>query len=471
MVGITSYGVYIPYYRLSRDEIARVWGGPSGRGEKAVANWDEDSITMAVAAALDSINSIDRQQIDGCFFASTTSPYREKQAAALVATVVDLRRDIITADSANSLRAGTIALRHALDAIKAGTAKNILVTTADCRLATPQSPLEPNFGDGAASFLIGDSEVAVAVEGSYQVSDEFTDMWRREQDTFVKIWEDRFSLEEGYNRIMAETISGLMKKYNLTPKDFAKVVLYAPDQRSHTVLARRLGFDLKEQLQDPLFTTVGNTGTACAMIGLAAALDEAKPGDRILLANYGDGGDALILQVTEQINKIRNKKNVKHYLESKKMLPNYQRYIYFRRIMPVEEATRPEEIASATHMWRDTSWVLRFHGGRCRQCGKVQIPSGRVCINCQTVDQFDEVRLSDEIGEVFSYNKDHVTTVPDPPNINAVVDFKEGARIVLRVTDRDPDEVRIGMSVEMTFRRIHEAGGFHNYFWKCRPIR
>ncbi len=471
MVGITSYSVYIPYYRLSRDEIARAWGRASGKGEKAVANWDEDSITMAVAASLDCINGVERQKIDGCFFASTTSPYREKQAAALVATVVDLRRDIIAADSANSLRAGTIALRHALDTIKAGTANTILVTTSDCRLATPQSPLEPNFGDGAASFLIGDSEAAVIFEGSYQVSDEFTDLWRREQDTFVRIWEDRFSLEEGYNRIMLETISGLMKKYSLAPKDFAKVVVYAPDQRSHTALARRLGFDLKEQLQDSLFTTVGNTGTACALMGLAAALDESKPGDRILLANYGDGGDAFILRVTEQIDKIRHRKSVKHYLESKRMLPNYQRYLYFRRLMPIEEVSRPQEIANAPQMWRDTNWVLRFHGGRCRQCGKVQVPLGRVCINCQAVDQFDEVRLSDKIGEVFSYNVDHVNTIPDPPNINAVVNFKDGGRIVLRMTDRDPDEVRIGMPVEMTFRRIHEAGGFHNYFWKCRPIR
>ena len=60
MTGIASYGAYIPYFRLSRAEIGKAWGGGGGKGERAVASYDEDSLTMAVAAARDCLKGIDR---------------------------------------------------------------------------------------------------------------------------------------------------------------------------------------------------------------------------------------------------------------------------------------------------------------------------------------------------------------------------------------------------------------------------
>ena len=103
MAGITLYGAYIPLYRLDRAQIANAWGVPGAPGEKAVANYDEDSITMSVAACLDCLGNMDRQQVDGLFLATTTSPFREKQAAAIVARAVDLRPDALTTDYVNSL--------------------------------------------------------------------------------------------------------------------------------------------------------------------------------------------------------------------------------------------------------------------------------------------------------------------------------------------------------------------------------
>ena len=123
MLGILSYGAYVPLYRLGWDEIAKAWGGKAPKGEKAVANHDEDSITKGVEAAINCLGSLDRKEIDGLYLASTTSPYREKQCASLIAAALDLRDDIITCDCTNSLRAGTIALRTALDAVKAGSAR------------------------------------------------------------------------------------------------------------------------------------------------------------------------------------------------------------------------------------------------------------------------------------------------------------------------------------------------------------
>jgi len=91
MVGITSFGTCIPAYRLSRDEIARAWKIKSLGGERAVARYDEDSLTMAVGATLDCIKR-GQHKADGVFFASTTSPYKEKQTAAIIAASADLPR-------------------------------------------------------------------------------------------------------------------------------------------------------------------------------------------------------------------------------------------------------------------------------------------------------------------------------------------------------------------------------------------
>ncbi|MEE8470265.1 MAG: hypothetical protein V3S51_02940 [Dehalococcoidia bacterium] len=139
MIGITSYGAYIPLHRLDRAELFRAWGGILGMsvpGEKAVAGFDEDCVTMAVEAAIDCMGSVDPKAVDGLFFASTTHPYNEKQSSAIISVALDLGREIRAADFGGSLRAGTIAMASAMDAIKAGSAKR---HHGGCRRHTPGS--------------------------------------------------------------------------------------------------------------------------------------------------------------------------------------------------------------------------------------------------------------------------------------------------------------------------------------------
>ncbi|MDP2953734.1 MAG: 3-hydroxy-3-methylglutaryl CoA synthase, partial [Chloroflexota bacterium] len=172
VTGIVSYGAYVPIYRMGRDLIARQWGGSPQAGERSVANFDEDSITMAVEAVVDCLGPLDRHQVDGLYFASTTPPYHEKQSASIVAAACDLRRDIFTAHFTGSLRSATSALRAAQNAIQAGAARRVVVVASDCRQAAPASDLEPLLGDGAAAFLLGDSELVAEMEGSYSLNSE-----------------------------------------------------------------------------------------------------------------------------------------------------------------------------------------------------------------------------------------------------------------------------------------------------------
>jgi hydroxymethylglutaryl-CoA synthase len=471
MIGVTSCGLHIPFYRLSRDKIGETWGRSGIAGERAVANFDEDAITMAVDAGIECLRGADRNQIDALFLASTTLPYKEKQSAAIVAVALDLSAEIMAVDFTSSIRAGTSALLMAINMVKSGAMKKILVIGSDCRLGAPRSDFELNFGDGAVALLVEDSGVAVNVVGSYTITDEIVDLWRTNEDMFVRSWEDRFILTQGYERNLRTAVSRLLKKQGLTPKDFAKAVVYAPDVRSHTAMVRSLGFDLGTQVQEPLFVTIGNTGSAFALLMLLTTLEEAKSGDRILLANYGDGADAFILEVTEHIEELKKRCRIKHYLASKAMLSNYQKYLTFREILATEPARRPGFTSSASILWRDRNGIYKLHAIRCQQCGTVQFPPQRVCINCQCKDQFDEVRLSEKKAEIFSFTQDYVFDSPDPPTVMVVVNFEGDGRMECHLTDRDPNQVKIGMPVEMTFRRLHQAGGFYNYFWKAKPIR
>jgi len=461
MVGITSYGAYVPMLRLAL--------GKPGGPEKAVANWDEDAVTMAVAAAVDCLQGIDRASVDGVLFASTSYPFKEKQGAAIIARALDLRRDVITTDLGDSLRAGTNALRAAADAVKAGSAKRVLVVVGETRMAAPRTAMEAQIGDGAAAFLIGDADVAVGITAAHAVSDEIIDVWRTEGDPFVHSWEDRFVVDHGYRVNVREVVKGLLAKTGLAPKDFARIVLYGPDARSHGTVAKELGLD-PTRLQDPFFGKIGNAGAAFAPLLLAAALEQAKAGERILLVGYGDGADAFVLETTPQVERMEGHRGVGWHLARRADLPGYDMYLRFRQLLATEHDRRAGTGLSATKHFRDRDSDVTLLAQKCRRCGQAQFPHQRVCFKCFAKDEFDHVRLSDKIGTVKSFTFDNFAGSPNPPLVAGIVDV-EGARLYVQMTDVSPKEVKLGMPVELTFRKIHEAGGTPNYFWKSTPVR
>jgi hydroxymethylglutaryl-CoA synthase len=466
MVGIAAYGAYIPMLRLP---LALIGGGKSGGPEKAVANWDEDCVTMAVAAATDCLRGVDRTTVDGVLFASTSYAFKEKQGAAIIARALDLRREVMTADVGDSLRAGTTALRTAVDAVKAGSGRRVLVVAGETRMAAPRTALEANLGDGAAAFLVAADEVAAGLTAMHTVSEEVIDVWRAEGDPFVHAWEERFVVDHGYRQSVREAVRGLLAKSRLAPHDFTRVVLYGPDARSHAALVREVGFD-PGQAQDPLFGKVGNAGAAFAPLLLVAALESAKAGERILLASYGDGAEALVLETTPLVERLEGRRAVAWHLKRRAELASYDLYLRFRQLVATEHDRRAGAGISATKHFRDRDDDVTLLALRCRRCGCVQYPRQRVCFRCYARDAFDRVRLSDKVGTVLSFTFDNFAGSPSPPLVATVVDV-EGARLYLQMTDASPKEVKLDMPVELTFRRIHDAGGTPNYYWKCTPVR
>jgi uncharacterized OB-fold protein len=260
-----------------------------------------------------------------------------------------------------------------------------------------------------------------------------------------------------------------MENKHLSSNDFSKVIFNGPDRKSHGILAKRLGFGLEGQLQNPLIDSIGNTGTAAVLLMLAAALEEASPGDRLLVANYGDGADAFVLSVTENIKLFHDKLKERKAVQ-KRIQIDYETYLGWRNLLQYEDPRHPEsDRTSITCSWREQKSILPFYGNKCSACGAVQYPPQRVCTQCQSKDMFEDYKLSDKTGHIFTYAVDQLSWGKDRPLLVGVVDFKGGGRVMCEICDCTPDEVNIGMPVKMCFRKLGPNDDIEKYFWKARP--
>ncbi len=481
MIGITSYGAYIPWHRMDRQLCLKAWGGFAIPGERSVAYYDEDSLTMAVESAINCLQDFDPEKVDGLFFATTTSPYKEKECAATMAIPLNLRRETRTADFNTSLRCATTAILMAYDSIKAGSLNNVLVTAADIRLASPSGMQEQGLGDGGAAFLLGNKNVIAEIIASHTISDDLAANWRADSDTFLRAWEDRMTQDEGYSKILPETVAALLEKAELTTKDLAKAVFDPPgDPRGHAKAVKDMGLE-PGQVEDPykLFMTVGLTGCAMAPMMLAHALEDAKPGDKILFAGYGNGCNAFIFQITDAITKLPERKGISKYLANKNPMEKYNDYLRWRKIIQLEAARRQEQQPiRVSAIWRERKQLMGLWGVKCNKCGTPQYDNGcgtttpiRVCAKCIAQDDFEDYCFSALKAKVFSFTNDQLAPSIDPPSSVVLIEFEGGGRAFFDLTDRVADEIKIGMDIEMTFRKVFESRGISNYFWKARPAR
>ena len=475
MVGILSYGAYLPMWRIDRSEIARASGSGSMGGERTVASWDEDSLTMGVEAGLDCLSGFDPKDIDGLYFATLSSPFKEKQASPIIASALDLRKDLYTGDFTASSRAGTLAVKAAVDAVKSGSAKKVLVIASDCRRARPKSEFEQIYGAAGVAFLIGEGEMIADIKGFSSISNAIPGIWQRDKDAYPKRFEPKIDRLFGLLEDVPVAVTKLMKDFNLETGDISKFVLYGPDPRSYRDLAKILRIDAKSQLEDPLFEKVGITGTPHCLLLLVSALENAKPNEKIVCASYGEGSDAFIVITNEKLKSIKEEHRGTSYISSKRMIPSYGHFLDFQGTR--DTGWPPEDLkASVVKYWRDQKWELPLYGMRCNKCKTLQYPIARCCMICGEKDNHQEVKISNR-GKIFTYTHDYLLgpgLVPGDginPVIRVVADMEDGCRLWLEMCDSELEEVEIDMPIETTFRLIHQKGGYRFYSWRARPIR
>jgi len=131
----------------------------------------------------------------------------------------------------------------------------------------------------------------------------------------------------------------------------------------------------------------------------------------------------------------------------------------------------PTPTPSASALWRETGQNIRLRGAKCLSCGTIQYPPQIICYQCHKRGDFEGYPLSDKKAKVVTYTIDYMSPSPDPPAVLAILNFNEGCRMFLIMTDKEPSEVHIGMDVRVSFRKLFSSEGIHNYFWKCVPDR
>lgn len=483
-VGIHAFGGYVPKARLQRGVIAEAnaWFNPGlrglGKGERATANWDEDAVTMAVEAARDALGGTGggtgKDGINGVFLASTSLPFQDRQNAGIVAEALHLGHALQTMDVAGSQRAGTSALLNALQAAGGGGGP-ILVAGAERRRTKAASPLELTTGDGAAALVVGDGDGIAKLLGHASESIDFVDHYRGQDETFDYVWEERWVRDEGFMKIVPVAITRALDAAGISADAVDHFCFPTPARRVAGMLAKKLGMP-DDSVRDNLQGTLGEAGAAHPLIMLASALEDAKAGEIIVIAGFGQGCDALVFEVTEAIGSAQPGHGISGYLARRREETNYMRYLAINDLMVVEQGLRSEvdKQTGMTTLYRNKEMILGLIGGQCRDCGTLQFPKSNVCVNpnCGAIDSQDDHPFADMAAKMNSYTADALTYSPDPPAYYGMVQFEEGGRGMMDFTDVDPGaKLQVGQPMRMMFRvkDFDTKRGFRRYFWKATP--
>ena len=344
MVGIIGYGTYVPKYRITVEEIARVWqkdGKAISKGlnvkEKAVGSFDEDAATIAVEAARKAVShaGIKPKDIGALYVGSESHPYAVKPTASIVSDAIGASPDLTAADLEFACKAGTAGIQMCLGLVESKIPKWLnygMAIGTDTAQGRPGDALEFTAASGGAAFIIGKkkSEVIAEIEETYSYTTDTPDFWRRQQAEFPR-HAGRFTGQPAYFKHVTGAANGMMKITKMKAKDFDFAVFHQPNGKFPIRVAKMLGFE-KEQIEQGLTTPcIGNTYSGSMMIGLASVLDKAKTGDKILAVSYGSGAgsDAFVLKATKNIEKNRPKPVFEQFEEKEYI--DYATYVKFRK--------------------------------------------------------------------------------------------------------------------------------------------
>ncbi|MCW5750395.1 MAG: OB-fold domain-containing protein [Alphaproteobacteria bacterium] len=479
MIGITAYGAYIPRLRLARKSIveANSWSAPElrsqGKGERAMCNWDEDTLTMAVEAARDCLGDRDRAGISAIHLASTTVPFADRQNAGIVAAALAMPEDISTMDVTSSQRAGTTGLIAALGLAAHGNG-DVLFVASDSRQTRAGGIQELQYGDGAVALAVGRENVIARLLGSHSVTVDFVDHYRASDREFDYTWEERWIRDEGYARIVPQAVKGVLARTGLAAADFRYFILPCVLPKVAASLAKKIGF-AEDAVVDPLHASCGETGTAHAILMFAHVLERAKPGERILVLGFGQGCDALAFEVTEAIAGLAPRAGVSGALARRKEETNYSKFLAFNGLVEKEKGKRAEldnQTALST-LYRNREMLLGLIGGLCTACGTRQFPKSLVCVNpnCRARRTQVDCRFADTPCSIMTFSADYLTYTADPPLHYGMVQFDGGGRFLANFTDVDVGAVKVGQPMRMMFRvkDFDDNRGFRRYFWKAAP--
>jgi 3-hydroxy-3-methylglutaryl CoA synthase len=481
MLGITGYGGYIPRLRLSRQAVvqANAWYAPQfaakSKGTRAVANWDEDSITMSVAAARDCLGGVaDRTRVRGLYLASCTLPFAERSNAGIVSEALLLDDSIDAVDITGSPRGALSAITMAL--AKVPIAGSQLVLASDLRQTRAASAQELEFGDGAAALLLGSDEVIAEYLGSGTLTVDFVDHFRVVDAAVDYAWEERWVRDEGIGKLMPRAIAAALADAGLEAAAVDHFIFPSTISKLDAQLSKSCGIR-PDAVVDNLAAGVGDTGTAHAILMLAHVLERAKPGEIILVSQFGSGAQALVFRVTSAIAAFHCAKGVEAWLARGVAELSYTKFLAFRQQLDLERGMRGEQDkkTALSTLYRHRRSILGFVAGRCSITGDIHFPPSRISYtpDAPALDTQKPHPLAERQATVLSWSAEFLSYYPSPPQYYGQVDFDGGGRVLMEFIDVSRGDIESGTRVEMVFRikDFDEKRGFVRYFWKATPVR
>lgn len=480
MIGITAYGGYVPRLRLSRQAAgqANAWYAPqfaSRKGTRAFANWDEDSITLAVAAARDCLGpGGDRRHIRAVLLASDTLPFAERLNVAVAAGALTLDEGIEALDVGGTQRAALSAFTQAVARVQAGGG-DTLVLAADQRRTRAASAQELDYGDAAAAVVVGTERVLAEYLGAGTVTVDFVDHFRAAGEDVDYHWEERWVRDEGITKLVPRAVQAALSQARVTPAQVDHFIFPSTFAKMDQQLAKACGVR-PEAVVDTLADSVGDSGVPHGFLLLAHVLERAQAGQVIVLAQFGSGAQALVFRVTEAISGFKPARGVSAWLARGVEEKHYTRFLSFKGQLALERGMRGEQDkkTALTTAWRHHAALLGLVGGRCEVTGSVHFPPSRLTYDTKPLqDTQKPYKLADRPARILSWSAEYLSWHPSPPHHYGQIDFEGGGRILMDFTDLEVGEVDSGTAMEMVFRikDIDERRGFTRYFWKATPAR
>jgi 3-hydroxy-3-methylglutaryl CoA synthase/uncharacterized OB-fold protein len=462
---VHSVSGYLPLLRLQRKAAVAAlrWSGLGGprEGTRAVAGWDEDALTLAVEAA----RALTQPGApDELIFASTSAYFTERAQSVLVADALALPRALRTQDVAGTRRCAISALLRALEGH--GSA---IVTAGEKRETQAGSAQQLAYGDGGAACRIGDEGGARYLAG-ISLSHDLIDVYASRDHPTPYAYEERFVREAAVSKILRPAIEAVCTKAGIAPGTIAFAAVAEPVAGSYAVLAKAAGLTAPN-LATELAARAGDLGASHALYAFGLALDRAKPGDIMLLAGFGSGCDAMLFEMVEPMP---GAAAMAAMVTEGQILSDYVRFLNLSGSIDLAWGMRAETVqkAQATVIDRYGRDMIGFVGGR-DSLGNVQFPKSRIPVNpaLHAPEALSEVRLADDQATVVSITADRLNFTPDPPFDFGLVQFDNGARVMMEFADRPPQGFAVGDRVTMRLRikAMDRRLGFRSYFWKAVP--
>ena len=311
MVGIITYGAYIPRYRIKVEEITKVWGanasditGGLGVFEKSVPDLDEDAATIAVEAARNALKrrTVDPAKIGAVYVGSESHPYAVKPTACTVGEAIGATPVMTAADYEFACKAGTAAIQTCMGLVKSGMIPYGLAIGSDVSQGAPSDALEYTAAAGGAAYIIGNDNPIATLNHTCSFTTDTPDFWRREGQAYPRHG-GRFTGDPGYFKHVKGASNLLFEQIGTSAKDYTYAIFHQPNAKFPQKVAKDLGFKPVQIKPGLVVPWLGNTYSGASPIGLAATLDIAKPGDRIFVCSFGSGAgsDAFDITVTDAI--------------------------------------------------------------------------------------------------------------------------------------------------------------------------